>query len=206
VGVVAFSDSGNLVQAATTDRAAVVAAINRLTPERGTALARGIESSLEAIDRAENPAKGFYQNRSPQPTPEPVPAGSHASAAIVLLTDGQNNEDPDPLDAAQVAAARGVRIHTVGIGTPDGTTLEINGFRVFTQLGEALLEAIADKTGGTYYDAENQQNLMDIYEGLDTRLVVRPQDIEVTSVFAGVAILAVLAGAVISVLWLGQSP
>jgi Ca-activated chloride channel family protein len=206
VGVVAFSDSGYSVQAPVTDRAAIIAAINRLSPERGTALARGIDASLEAIDRAENPAKGFYVNRSPGPTTQPVPPGSHESAVIVLLTDGQNNEDPDPLTAAQAAANRGIRIDTVGIGTPAGTTLEINGFKVHTQLDEALLKQIAETTDGTYYDADNQENLQKIYDNLETRLVVRPQDIEVTSVFAGAGVLAILVGAVISVVWLGRAP
>jgi Ca-activated chloride channel homolog len=206
IGVVAFSDSGYSVQTPVTDRAAVVAAINRLTPERGTALARGIQASLDAIERVENPTKGFYVNRSPGPTPEPVPPGSHSSAVIVLLTDGQNNEQPDPLEAAQAAADQGIRIHTVGIGTPEGTTLEINGFRVHTQLDEALLTQIADTTDGSYYDADNQESLQKIYDGLDTQLVVRPQDVEVTSFFAGAGVIAILLGAVISVVWLGRAP
>ena len=46
----------------------------------------------------------------------------------MLLTDGENTEPPDPLEAAQAAADRGVRIHTVGIGSPAGTTLEVEGF------------------------------------------------------------------------------
>jgi Ca-activated chloride channel family protein len=206
IGVVAFSDSSYTVQAPVTDRTAIIAAINRLAPERGTALGRGIQASLDAIERVENPTKGFYVNRSPGPTPEPVPPGSHSSAVIVLLTDGQNNEDPDPIEAARVAADRGVRIHTVGIGTPEGTTLEINGFRVHTQLDEALLTKIADTTEGTYYDADNQDSLQQIYDNLDTQLVVRPEDVEVTSLFAGAAVVAILLGAVVSVVWLGRAP
>jgi Ca-activated chloride channel family protein len=206
IGVVAFSDSGYSVQAPVTDRAAIVAAINRLTPERGTALARGIQASLDAIERVENPTKGFYVNRSPGPTPEPIPSGSHSSAVIVLLTDGQNNEPPDPIEAAQAAADRGIRVHTVGIGTPEGTTLEINGFRVHTQLNKAMLTRIADTTQGSYYEADNQESLQKIYDSLDTQLVVRPQDVEVTSVFAGAGVIAILLGAVISVVWLGRAP
>jgi Ca-activated chloride channel family protein len=110
------------------------------------------------------------------------------------------------MEAAGLAAARGVRIHTVGIGTPRGTTLEINGFRVFTQLDETLLKQIAETTQGTYYDAADQEHLQQIYDGLDTRLVVRPQDIEVTSVFAGAAVLAVVLGSLLSIVWLGRAP
>ena len=206
IGVVAFSDSSYTVQAPVTDRGAVVAAINRLGPERGTALGRGIQASLDAIERVENPTKGFYVNRSPGPTPEPVPPGSHSSAVVVILTDGQNNEDPDPVDVAQVAADRGIRIHTVGIGTPEGTTLEINGFRVHTQLNQALLEEIADRTDGTSHDAADQASLQKVYDNLDTQLVVRQQDVEVTAVFAGAGVVAILLGALVSVVWLGRAP
>ena len=107
VGVVAFSDSGVAVQQPTSDQAAVVAAIGRLQPQRGTSLGRGIEASLAAIDRAlAGPTVDYYSNRSPAPSPTrtPVPAGVHAPAVIVLLTDGEDNQGPDPIEAAQAAA------------------------------------------------------------------------------------------------------
>jgi Ca-activated chloride channel family protein len=206
VGVVAFSDSGNSVQSPTNDQLAITAAINRLGPQRGTSLANGIEAALDAIARAENPTKGFYDSRSPAPTPQPVQPGSHSSAVIILLTDGENNEEPDPLAAARIAADSGVRIHTVGIGSPGGTTLDIDGFKVHTELDEALLREIADTTTGTYYDAENQASLGAIYSQLGSNLVVRTQDIEVTSLFAGIGLAAILIGSVISVVWLGRVP
>ena len=92
-----------------------------------------------------------------------MPKGTYTSAVIVLLTDGENNESPDPLAAAQVAADRGVRIYTVGIGTAAGTNVHINGFTVHTQLDEATLQQIAQITGGTYYNAQNEQDLLKIY-------------------------------------------
>ena len=206
VGVVAFSDSGNSVQAPTSDQLAVTAAINRLGPQRGTSLANGIQASLEAIARAENPTKGFYDNRSAAPELDPVSPGSHTAAVIVLLTDGENNEEPDPLVAARAAADRGVKIHTVGIGSPGGTTLEIDGFKVHTQLDEAMLKQIADTTTGSYHDATNQSDLDTIYQQLGANLVVRTQDIEVTSLFAGVGLASILLGSVLSLGWLGRIP
>ena len=206
VGVVAFSDSGNSVQAPTNDPLAVTAAINRLGPQRGTSVANGIQASLDAIARAENPTKGFYDNRSPAPTPEPVPAGSHSSAVIILLTDGENNEEPDPLAAARAAADRGVKIHTVGIGKPGGTTLDIDGFKIHTRLDEALLREIADTTTGAYHDADSQSTLVTIYRDLGSNLIVRAQDIEVTSLFAAAGLAAILIGCLISIVWLGRVP
>ncbi len=209
IGVVAFSDSGFSVQVPTDDPTLVLAAIDRLTPERGTSIARGIDESLSTIAAADaGPAAGYYSNRSPDPTPEPtpVPKGTYTSAAIVLLTDGENNQAPDPLDAAQAAADRGVRIDTVGIGSAAGTTLEIEGFKVHTQLDEATLQQIADRTGGTYYAASDAASLSAIYAGIDTRLTVKPEEMEVTSLFAGAGLLVLMVGGVASLAWIGRLP
>ena len=209
IGVVAFSDSGLSVQAPTNDQASVLAAINRLAPERGTSLGQGIRASLQTISLAESPpAQNYYSNRSPAPTPAPtpVPAGTHTSAVIVLLTDGENNETPDPASAAQAAADQGVRIFTVGLGSTAGTTLDLNGFQVHTQLNEPLLQQVAAVTQGAYFRAEDAQQLHSIYDNLDTRLIVEPQKIEITALFAGASILLLAAGGMASILWLGRLP
>ncbi len=209
IGVVAFSDSGFSIQVPTNDQTLVLAAIDRLKPERGTSLGRGILASLATIAAADaDPAAGFYTNRSPDPTPEPtpVPAGTHASAVIVLLTDGENNQSPDPLDAAGTAADRGVRIFTVGIGSAAGTTLEVEGFRVHSQLDESMLRQISERTDGTYYSADNPDELTAVYQGIDTRLVVRAEAMEVTSLFAGAGVLVLVIGGIASLLWLGRLP
>ncbi|HEX7472847.1 MAG TPA: VWA domain-containing protein [Candidatus Limnocylindrales bacterium] len=209
VGVVAFSDAGLSVQAPTSDQATVLAAIKRLAPQRGTSLGQGIRASLNTIAIAENgPATDYYTNRSPAPsaTPAPVAPGSHTSAVIVLLTDGENTAPPDPLAAAQAAADQGVRIYTVGIGSAAGTTLTINGFKVHTQLDATTLQRISDITGGAYYAAEDEQGLAKVYDDLDTRLVVKPQMIEVTALFAGASVLLLVVGGVCSLAWLGRLP
>ena len=211
IGVVAFSDSGLAVQAPTNDQASVLSAIARLAPERGTSLGEGIRASLQAISLAESPpAQNYYSSRTPAPsptsTPTPVPAGTHASAVVVLLSDGENNESPDPATAAQAAADQGIRIFTVGLGSPAGTTVNLDGFQVHTQLNESLLQQIADTTQGSYFRAEDAAQLHSIYANLDTRLIVEPQKIEITSLFAGAGILLLAAGGMTSLLWLGRLP
>ncbi len=206
IGVVAFSDSGFATQAPTNDRDPILAAINRLTPQRGTSLARGIQASLNAIAAGTGQAARLYDNRTATPTPTPVPAGTYTSAVIVLLTDGENNEPPDPLAVAQMAADRGIRIYTVGVGSPGGTTLHINGFTVRTRLDEATLQAISQRTGGTYYNAANAQDLRAIYDHLDPQLVIKPEKTEVTSIFAGASILVLLIGGTFSLLWFSRLP
>ena len=210
IGVVAFSDAGISVQQPTNDQATVIAAIDRLKPERGTSVAEGILTSLKVIAIAEagSYANDYYTNASAAPTatptPTPVPAGTHAPAAIVLLSDGENNERPDPMVAAQAAADQGVRIYTVGLGSAAGTTVTVNGFQLFTQLDEATLQGISQLTDGTYYGATDAQQLRSIYDNLDTGLVLKPQQTEITSLFAGTGLLLLIAGAVTSLLWLGR--
>jgi Ca-activated chloride channel family protein len=206
IGVVAFSDSGVSVQAPTNDQAAVLAAIGRLQPQRGTSLAQGIAASLKAIATALDPTAGYYTNRSPDTSPTPVPSGTHSSAVIVLLSDGENNEQPDPQAAAQAAADRGVRIHTVGLGTPAGTTLTIDGFQVHTELDEDGLRQIAQTTGGTYFAAADQAHLDAVYDSLDSSLVIKAQKTEITSIVGGIGLVALLLGSLASLAWLGRAP
>jgi Ca-activated chloride channel family protein len=209
IGVVAFSDSGFSIQVPTNDQALILAAIDRLDPERGTSLGRGILTSLTTIETADDdPAAGYYTNRSPGPTPAPtpVPDGVYAPAAIVLLTDGENNQRPDPLEAASAAADRGVRIHTVGIGSAAGVTLEVEGFQVHSRLDEPMLRQISAITDGTFYAAQDPAQLSTIYEEIDTRLVIKPEPMEVTSLFAAAGILLLLVGGIASLTWLGRLP
>jgi Ca-activated chloride channel family protein len=208
IGVVAFSDSGFSVQPPTNDHDAVLASINRLTPQRGTSLANGILTSLNTIASINAPAPLQYSNLTPMPTPSPtpMPQGTYAPAIIVLLTDGENTTSPDPLAAAQTAADRGVRIYTVGIGSAAGTILHVNGFTVHTQLDEAMLQQIAQISGGAYYNADNEQDLRNIYENLDPQLVIKPEKTEVTSIFAGAGIFALLFGGLLSLAWFSHIP
>jgi Ca-activated chloride channel family protein len=208
IGVVAFSDGGFAVQAPTNDQEAILATINRLTPQRGTSLGQGIFASLNTIAASAGQDPSLDSNLTPTPlyTPTPMPEGTYTPAVIILLTDGENNQSPDPLDAAQIAADRGVRIYTVGIGSAAGTTLHVENFIVHTQLDEAMLQQIAQLTDGTYYNAENEEDLRAIYENLDPQLVIKPEKMEVTSVFAGASILVLLLGGAYSLMWFSRLP
>jgi Ca-activated chloride channel family protein len=99
-----------------------------------------------------------------------------------------------------------VRIYTVGIGSAAGATLHIEDFTVHTQLDEAMLQNIARITGGAYFNAENEQELRTIYENLSLEWVVKPEKMEVTSLFAGAGILVLLIGGVLSMLWFSRLP
>jgi Ca-activated chloride channel family protein len=205
IGVVAFSDGGFAVQPPTADRAAVLAAIQRLAPERGTSLGNGILAALNVLSGAD-PGAGGAGGQAAAPTPAPAPPGSQRSAAIVLLTDGENTIAPDPLAAAQAAANQGVRIYPVGIGSAAGADLLIEGFSVHTRLDEGMLEAIALITGGAYFNAADEDSLRAVYDQLQPELVVKPEAMEVTSLLAGAGLLALLLGGAFSLAWFGRLP
>lgn len=214
VGVVAFSDDGLAVQEPTADGAALEQAIERLGPASGTSLGRGIDAALDAIEAMEaGTPPETYSDRSPEPTvaPEPLEPGSREAAAIVLLSDGENTGPPAPLQAARTAADAGVRVHTIGVGTLAGTTLEVDGFVIHTQLDEALLARISALTGGTSLaldaDAEEAGDSIDpadVYGSLGRQLTARAEPMEVTSLFAGAGVLLLLAGAMTSLVVTGR--
>ena len=125
---------------------------------------------------------------------------------IVLLSDGENTEAPDPLEIAQVAADAGVRIFPVGIGSPEGAVVEVDGFNIVTQLNETPLQQIAALTNGAYYNAADEETLREIYDTIDLQLTVREEKMEVTAIVAGVTILFFLAGGALSLFWFGRVP
>jgi Ca-activated chloride channel family protein len=203
IGVVSFSDGGLVVQEPSNDHASITAAIERLVPQSGTSLGHGILAALLA--ELDEPESDQIVNRDAQ-SPPPAPRGAFAPRIIILLTDGENTAEPDPLEAAQIAIEQGVRVYAVGIGSSGGATLEIDGFNVFTQLDENTLQEISQITEGQYYSAESAEDLRAVYESLDPQFVVRPEKMEITSILGGISMLVLIIGGVISLLWFGRVP
>jgi Ca-activated chloride channel family protein len=191
VGVVAFSGSGLVTQQPSSDQATVLAAIDRLTPQGGTALASGLQTALSAI--VGQPVLVG------QPTDPLEPRGPD------LGYHGENTSGTDPLDVADIASGAGVHVYPIGLGKPEGTVLEIDGFQVATALDEPLLREIASRTDGKYFAASDEQALAAVYDSLDLTWTVATEHIELTAVFAGVAALLLLAGVGLSFLWFGRA-
>lgn len=218
IGVVSFSNNASVVQAPTTDREAVQGAISRLTTQRSTAIGSGIVTSLDAI--FEQPGatptpfsfSGSSNPRAPlglaTPTPNftPVPRGSVTSAVVVLLSDGQSNAGPDPIQAARQAANRGVRVFTVGVGSPEGIVLGVEGRSIRVRLDEQTMKRIADETDGSYFRADSETDLKQIYENISTEVVFKPEQTEITAGFTGLATFLMLAGGILSLLWFSRLP
>ena len=209
IGVVAFSDGGISIQPPTNERDQTLATIDRLVPRRGTSLGNGILISLNTIVvSAGDPPLLNTNNLSDPPVPLPAPEaqGWYPSAVIVVLSDGENNQAPDPVMLSDLAADLGVRIYTIGIGTPEGTIIDVDGFSIHSRLDEALLQSISANTGGQYYSAANEEDLLRIYRDLEPKLSLRSENIEVTSLFAGVGFLLFLVAGALSLLWFGRVP
>jgi Ca-activated chloride channel family protein len=200
IAVVAFGGSGVVTQRPTDDRTAVLAAIARLKPQSDTSLAGGILGGLSAI--AGRPV------RAPSDTEtgatDETPIGYYSGTAIVLLTDGENTSGADPHSLADLASAAGVRIDPVGLGTPAGTVIEVDGFSIATALDEPVLRQIADTTGGTYRRASDAATLAAVYDSIQLQWTTRSVPHEITSLVAGVAALLLLAGATVTVLRQGR--
>jgi Ca-activated chloride channel family protein len=205
IGVVAFSRSASLVQSPTTDRNAIVRAINGLQEESSTAIGSAIIASLNAIQN-ESQAPGTMNALSlfAQPTPQAAQSASSKTeypAAIILLTDGRNTTGPEPLDAAAAAAQLGVPVFTVGIGTVSSSNASTED-----GLDEPTLTKIADMTHGRYFHAIDENALAAIYQNLHLQFNIRTEKLEMAPGLAGVALVLVLLGTILSQRWTSQIP
>ena len=105
-----------------------------------------------------------------------------------------------------MAIERGVRVHTVGVGTNEGTTIEVEGFNLFTQLNEPVLQEISLLTEGDYFRLEDEDDIPSVYEKLENEFVVESRKVEVTSALGGISALMLLAGGALSLFWFGRVP
>jgi len=211
IGVVAFAGTATVAQAPTRNHEDVIAAIDRFQLQRATAIGSAIVVSLATLfpDAGIDLAALTYGGEGrkpvkPAPSFKPVPPGSYASGAIVLLTDGQRTTGPDSIQMARLAAERGVRIYTVGVGTPKGSIVGIEGWSMRVGLDEETLKAVADITRGEYFYAGSAVDLRKIYESLRSRLVLERKRTEVTALFAAAAALLVVVSAALSLAWFNR--
>jgi len=215
VGVIAFAGTAAVVQAPTTSRDDVIAAVDRFQLQRATATGSAIILSLATLFPEQGieiqhvtgqrnfPGKPLGENKTETPF-TPVPPGSYNSAAIIMLTDGQRTTGPDPLDAAKMAAERGVRVYTVGIGTTQGEIIGFEGWSMRVRLDEETLKNIALLTHGEYFYAGSAEDLKKVYESLSTRMVVERKETEITALFAALGGLLALLAAGLSMWWFAR--
>ncbi len=223
IGIVSFSGTGFIVQQPTNDPNTLLATISRLKPTSGTSLGQGIATALYAIAVDDGLVKNQptpAPDAAAQPTPQAgspngprpddllsrLPDGNYPASVIVLLSDGENNQSINPIDAAHAALVHNVPVDALGFGTTAGTTLDVDGFNVHTALDEAALQQITQAAGGTYFPAQSDQDPKQVYAHLTPQLVVKPEAMEITAVLAGASIVVLLAGSLLSMLWFSRLP
>ncbi|PKO44290.1 MAG: ABC transporter ATP-binding protein [Betaproteobacteria bacterium HGW-Betaproteobacteria-3] len=217
VGIVAFAGTAQVVQPPTLSREDLVAAIDRFQLQRATAIGSAIVVSLAelfpdaGIDLAamtygspRNKGLAIDSERKEKKPFTPVAPGSYGSAAIILLTDGQRTTGVDTMEAAKLAADRGVRIYTVGVGTVDGETIGFEGWSMRVRLDEETLKAVADKTRAEYFYAGSAADLKKVYETLSSRLTVEKKETEISGLLALAAAALALLSAGLSLLWFNR--
>jgi len=215
IGVVAFAGTATLAQAPTRNKEDIVAAIDRFQLQRATAIGSAILMSLATlfpntgIDIAtfnypDTKSRGSAVAPANPAWPKPVAPGTYNSAVIILLTDGQRTTGPDSIQAARLAADRGVRVYTVGIGTVAGETIGFEGWSMHVRLDEETLKTIADVTRGEYFYAGSAADLKKVYQNLNSKLVLESKKTEITALFAAAAALLALGAGLLSLLWFNR--
>jgi Ca-activated chloride channel family protein len=200
IGVVAFGPGAVIVQTPTFTHADALAAIDRLTTGGGTSLGQGLLTSLDAIaGKTLTINLAALSSDSAQ-----VNVGYYGASTIVLLSDGEDTGGPDPVALSGVASVAGVHVNTIGIGTTAGTTVQIGGFSVATALDSDLLKKVASVTNGSYYQAPDEAGLTAISKTIDLRFKIVTEHTEITGALTAAAVVLLVAGAVLSVLWFGR--
>jgi len=243
VGVVAVAGTADVAQPPSRSKDDVAAALDRLQPQRGSALGNGLVIALKTLlPRADIDAQRFMNTGSTaapgggrgeggssrgasgaagagpaasgalpgQRGPaegegESTQPGSYTAGAIVLFSDGEGNAGPEAVQAARVAAEHGVRIYTVGVGTPEGVVLSVDGWKARVRLDDKVLRQVADMTGAQYYRVDDAAELKSVYRSLSARLAFDKRDmVEITALFAALGALLAACAALLSLWWFGR--
>jgi Ca-activated chloride channel family protein len=214
VGLVTFAGSSQVVQAATLDRPTLVKAIDGFQMQIGTAVGSAIVTSLAELfpDQGINleemtfgsKPRGRSLDDKDKPPPQqiaPVAPGSYDAAAIILLSDGRRTTGVDTLEAAKMAADRGVRIHVIGLGSVGDSGAMPEGMPIYLQLDEPTLREVARMTGGEYHHAGTAEALRSVYENLGSRVQVQTRETEVSALLALLSAALALAAGALSLVW-----
>jgi len=189
VGVTTYSDVPDGTQTPSTDHELVRRTIENQVADGGTATGDALQVALDTLMREQQD-------------------GQRIPAAIVLLSDGATTTGRDPVSVAQAAGEARVPIYTVALGTRDATVPN-PGFGpplLSVAPDPETLQAIADASGGRAFQAQDDQQLSEIYESLGSRLGTRDEQREVTAAFAVGGLLLLLAAGAASVRSSGRLP
>ena len=211
VGLVTVAGTAALAQAPTEEKDALRRALENLPLQYGSALGSGLLISLEALlpgsgidaqkiinESADNggprkPADSGKSLDAPKPKETEASASRGRNMAIVLMSDGQSNMGPELIKMAELAASYEVKVYTVGIGTPEGDVVQIQGRSMRVKLEDEALKKVANITQGAYYKADSTEGLAKIYDQLGYRLRFEKRALsEITSYVALLGMVLIL--------------
>ena len=198
VGLVSFSSYATLVTPPTADHDRVVQAINGLALEFATAIGDGLLEAVYALPGRVRPENGLM----PATPAAPPNAERLAPATVVLLSDGQSNRGTPPEDAATVAHQLHVKVYTIGLGSPDGTFLELGGRSIYVRLDEETLKEIAQVTGGTYQRVSSTSDLSRVYTRLGRTIGWEKKPTEVSGLSSVIVAGLFVSTMAVSLLWM----
>jgi Ca-activated chloride channel family protein len=220
MGIVSFAGTATVVLPPTDSRQDMLDALDRFQLQRGTATGSGLIQALavlfpdDGIDleailfgsvspRGAGRAASLDAARKPEAERPPVQPGSYRHGAVILLSDGRRTSGPDSADAARMAAQRGVRVYTVGFGSPQGPNSGSGeyGMSYFMQLDEPALRQMATMTGGEYFQAGSAADLSQVYRQLSARFALERKETEIGALFAALAGLLLVAAGTLSMVW-----
>jgi Ca-activated chloride channel family protein len=222
VGIVTFAGTASIVQTPTENREDLIAAIDRFQLQRATATGSGLIMSLSLLlpeagidleswvfdrnfSRFGGGTAGADRTRRLEKAEKkdftPVAPGSYKNGAIILMSDGRRTTGPDPIEAAKMAADRGVRVYTVGFGTKEGGTIDFDGWSAYVMLDEETLKQVAKITDAEYYHAGTAADLKKVYQTLNSKLALESRDTEISALLSALAALLAFCAAGLSLMW-----
>lgn len=213
VGLVVFDGRTRVLSMPTEDLGSVSRLLPPISVGPGTATGDAIMTALDAIetDNAQRAAAAPSPTRSPPPSATPAPGASPSpgaepedpAAEIVLLSDGHTTVGRPPLEAAQVAAERNIPVNTIAFGTSEGV-VRIEGRLIEVPSDPAAMSAVADITGGSFFEAFTAEGLRQVYDDIGSRVGYDVEEREVGARYAGIAAGLLVLGLLGSLFWAGR--
>jgi len=231
IGIVAFARFAEIIVPPTNNKEVLKRAIRNITTSIGTAIGSATLKSIDAIAEVNAAVALSGLNLEIEADELPLEGTGYQPDIIVLLTDGANTHGPLPLDTAEQAAARKVRVYTIGFGTTNPGRMVCapeqlgggtfgggfgdpgggfggggfggggGGSARFLMLDEPTLQGVADITGGAYYRAEDAQQLYDIFTDLPREIAVQKERLEMSVVLSLLGAVFAVSALALALLW-----
>lgn len=199
VGLVAFDGTARVLVSPTTEHDTVVAAIETLSAGQGTATGDGLEAALAAIEAAQTTTVSLTTDTDSSDA-DPTDADEAVPSTVVLLADGATTVGQPLETATQLAVEAGVPVTTIAYGTDSGT-VTIDGQAIAVPADTDAMAEVADATGGSAFTAASADELAQVYDDIESRIGTTTEEREILRAFVGIAVVALLAAALTSMLW-----